>query len=84
MNKIHDGIGEKVGLFLSNLSLSVCCFITAIYYGWELSLIMLASLPILSITTGILAKIQASLAAREVESYAVAGGLAEEVIGHIR
>ena len=84
LNKIHEGIGEKVGLFLSNLSLSVSCFITAIYYGWELSLIMLASLPILSITTGILARIQASLAAREIKSYAEAGGLAEEVIGAVR
>jgi hypothetical protein len=45
---------------------------------------MLASLPILSIVTGVLAKIQASLAAREVESYAVAGGVAEEVICHIK
>lgn len=41
-------------------------------------------MPILTITAGILAKIQSSLTARETEAYATAGGLAEEIIGAIK
>ena len=45
---------------------------------------MVAVLPVLSILTGILAKIQSSLTGEELKTYAAAGGLAAEIIDAIR
>lgn len=47
-------------------------------------MITLVALPILTITAGILAKIQSTLTAKETEAYASAGSLAEEIIGAIK
>ncbi|KAI9561748.1 ABC protein [Daphnia sinensis] len=84
LTKIQDGIGEKVGLFISYSSIAVSCLITAFYFGWELALITLVALPVLTVTAGILAKIQSTLTAKETEAYASAGSLAEEIIGAIK
>ncbi|XP_057376289.1 ATP-dependent translocase ABCB1-like [Daphnia carinata] len=84
LTKIQDGIGEKVGLFISYSSIATICLITAFYFGWELALITLVALPVLTVTAGILAKIQSTLTAKETEAYASAGSLAEEIIGAIK
>lgn len=84
LTKIQDGIGEKVGLFISYSSIAISCLVTAFYFGWELALITLVALPVLTITAGILAKIQSTLTAKETEAYASAGSLAEEIIGAIK
>lgn len=56
---------------------------TAFYYGWKLSLVILASLPVLTIVSALLEKIQSSFIGRENESNSVAGALAQEAIGAI-
>lgn len=50
----------------------------------QLTLVMLVSTPVLAISMGILAKIQASLTENELKAYAKAGGVAEEVFSSIR
>lgn len=49
-----------------------------------LTLIMLASMPILVISMGVVAKIKASLTESELKTYAQVGGVAQEVFGAIR
>lgn len=82
--KMQDGIGEKLGMILSNLSATFFCVLVAFYYGWELSLITAGAFPILAFSTGILAKVQMSFATQETAAYGDAGSLAEEIIGAIR
>jgi len=45
---------------------------------------MLAAMPLVTITTGIVTRIQASLAEAELKAYAKSGGVAEEVLSSIR
>ena len=84
MLKIQDGIGEKIGLFISYSSIATFSLISAFYYGWELALITLVILPILTVSSSIMSRIQSSLVTRERQAYASAGSLAEEIIGAIK
>ena len=80
LTKIQDGIGEKVGLFVSYISISICSLATAFYFGWELALITLVALPILTITAGIVARIIARIVAGIVAVSIVAVGVLRSVI----
>ena len=66
---MQDGIGEKLGLFISYSSIATCCLICAFYYGWELASITLAILPVLTVAAGILARIQSSQTNKETQAY---------------
>nr|QST14980.1 ABCB1-2 protein [Diaphanosoma celebensis] len=84
LNKIQEGIGEKVGMFVSFSSTAVSCIVTALVYGWELTLVSIAAMPLLTITMTILTKIQGSLSVKELQVYSEAGGRAEEALTAIR
>ena len=53
-------------------------------YGWELTLVLLCSMPLMSIAGALLAQLQTSLAEKESAAYARAGAIAEEVLSSIR
>ena len=53
-------------------------------YGWELTLVLLCSLPLMSLGGAVLAQLQTSLAAKEMAAYGRAGAIAEEVLAGIR
>jgi ATP-binding cassette subfamily B (MDR/TAP) protein 1 len=53
-------------------------------YGWELTLVLLCSLPLMSVGGAVLAQLQTSLAEKEMAAYARAGVIAEEVLSGIR
>lgn len=84
LNKIQDGIGEKIGMFTFSMTSFIASIINAFIHGWQLTLVMLVSTPVLAISMGILAKVQASLTENELKAYAEAGGVAEEVFSSIR
>lgn len=84
MNKIQEGIGEKVGIALSNLTQAIVSVIISFIYGWELSLVAICTIPIMTVTTTILGSLQARLTVKELAIYAASGGLAEEIISAIR
>ena len=84
LDKIQEGIGEKLGMFISFTSIGVACIITAFVYGWELTLVMMATVPIMTISSAILTRIQAKLSTNEMRIYGQAGGIAEEVLTAIR
>ena len=84
MLKIQEGIGEKLGLFISHSSFVAWNLICAFYYGWELASITLTTVLALTVAVGILARVQSLLLIRETKAYASAGSLAQEVIGAIK
>ncbi|CAG2178572.1 unnamed protein product, partial [Oppiella nova] len=73
-----------VSLCLFAFSTVLCSLGTALYYGWELTLVILAITPALIIAFAIIAKIQAKYSTTEADSYGKAGAVAEEVLGAIR
>ena len=44
--------------------------VIAFIYGWELTLVLLCMIPLMSIANGSLAKVQTTLAEREMSAYA--------------
>ncbi|CAG2119050.1 unnamed protein product, partial [Medioppia subpectinata] len=84
LNKLQEGIGDKVSLCIFSFSTVFCSLGTALYYGWELTLVILSITPVLIIAFAIIAKIQAKYSTSEADSYGKAGAVAEEVLGAVR
>ena len=84
LNKLQEGIGEKVGMSIFFFTIFFASLITAFIFGWELTLVILSVMPVMTVVGGIMAKAQGSLAEKEMESYGKAGVVAEEVFGAVR
>lgn len=55
LNKLEDGLGEKVSMFITMQVAFLSCLILALVRGWELALICLTSLPVTLVAIGIVA-----------------------------
>ncbi|XP_054157886.1 ATP-dependent translocase ABCB1-like [Oppia nitens] len=84
LDKIQEGIGDKVALCIFSFSTVLCSLGTAFYYGWELTLVILSVTPVLVVSFSIIGKIQARYSTTEADSYGKAGAVAEEVLGAVR
>ncbi|VDL62378.1 unnamed protein product [Nippostrongylus brasiliensis] len=59
-------------------------FIVAFTYDWKLTLIMMSLAPFMIICGAFIAKLMATASSQEAKKYAVAGGIAEEVLTSMR
>ncbi|XP_023344692.1 phosphatidylcholine translocator ABCB4 [Eurytemora carolleeae] len=84
LNKIQEGLGEKIGMLCFFMSTFVCSIITAFLKGWELTLVLLSMIPLMGMASGFLTKAQASYAFKESSAYGQAGAVAEEVLSNIK
>lgn len=84
LDKMKEGISEKLGIFTYLMVSFISSIIISFIYGWKLTLVVLSCAPIIVIATAIVAKVQSSLTARELNAYGQAGSVAEEVLGAIR
>ncbi|KAG8331790.1 ATP-binding cassette, sub B (MDR TAP), member [Homalodisca vitripennis] len=84
LDKIQEGIGEKVGMFTYLVTTFVASVIVSMFYGWELTLVMTAICPVFVIVTVLVARVQTLLTTKETESYGDAGAVVEEVLSNIR
>ncbi|KAH0550179.1 multidrug resistance protein homolog 49-like isoform X1 [Cotesia glomerata] len=84
LDKMKEGMGEKLGVFTYLTVSFVSSIIVSFYYGWKLTLVVLSCAPVIVIATAIVAKVQSSLTALELTAYGQAGSVAEEVLGAIR
>ncbi|CAM9601172.1 unnamed protein product [Chrysoparadoxa australica] len=82
--KINDGMGRKIADILFNLTAFTGSFVVAFFYNWLLSLVMLASLPVLGALTGLMTKAMTSSNKEGQGHYAAAGAIANEVLSGIR
>uniref|UniRef100_A0A672QJT4 ATP-binding cassette sub-family B member 5 n=1 Tax=Sinocyclocheilus grahami TaxID=75366 RepID=A0A672QJT4_SINGR len=82
--KINEGIGDKLGMLLQNLTTFLTGIIIGFVKGWKLTLVILAVSPLLGISAAIIAKVMTSFTSREQTAYAKAGAVAEEVLSSIR
>lgn len=57
MEKIRDGIAEKVSHFLTLMVGFVICVALSFYYGWKLTLVVIGYVPILLISNMIVARV---------------------------
>ncbi|KAE8596433.1 hypothetical protein XENTR_v10016104 [Xenopus tropicalis] len=84
INKINNGIGDKVGHFFQNSTTCLCGILIGLIKGWKLALVILATSPVLALASAMFARILASLTTKELAAYAKAGAVAQEVLSSIR
>ncbi|CAG0903799.1 unnamed protein product, partial [Cyprideis torosa] len=84
LNKLQEGIGEKLGMFVYFMTIFVSSLTTALIYGWELTLVILSVMPFLVLAFAIIAKVMSGFASQELGAYGKAGAVATEVLSSIR
>ncbi|CAO2617604.1 ATP-dependent translocase ABCB1 [Lemmus lemmus] len=84
VSKINEGIGDKIGMFFQAMATFFGGFIIGFTRGWKLTLVILAISPVLGLSAGLWAKILSSFTDKELQAYAKAGAVAEEVLAAIR
>ncbi|CAI5470840.1 unnamed protein product [Closterium sp. Yama58-4] len=81
---VQDAMGEKVGIFLRFMAQFVGGFVVAFIAGWQLTLVMLAVLPLLAAAGATMTVIVSKSSNKGQEAYAAAGTIVEECVSAIR
>nr|CAB3219616.1 multidrug resistance protein 1A-like [Phallusia mammillata] len=84
VSKIQSGIGDKVSMAIMNITRFIGGLVIGFIYSWQLSLVILAVSPLLACAAIMMFKVIATFTKKELDAYAAAGGIAEEVISSIR
>ncbi|KAF2996864.1 hypothetical protein E8E13_004472 [Curvularia kusanoi] len=83
-NNVNNGISEKLTLTIQAVSTFVTAFIVAFVVSWKLTLITIAIVPTILVTTSICIGIDTKNEAQLLPVYSRAGLIAEEVFSTIR
>ncbi|XP_065024817.1 ABC transporter B family member 21-like isoform X2 [Musa acuminata AAA Group] len=81
---IQDAMGEKAGKFIQLVSSFVGGFIVAFVQGWQLTLVMLSTIPPMVLAAAVMATVLTKMAARGQTAYSEAAATVEQTIGSIR
>ncbi|KAH7958513.1 hypothetical protein HPB49_002105 [Dermacentor silvarum] len=84
MERLREGMGDKMGLFIHYLSTFASGFATGFVESWELTLVIMSVTPLLAFASAFLGNMVSQSAAKEQEKYAQAGAVALEVLSKIR
>ncbi|ESO94117.1 hypothetical protein LOTGIDRAFT_145119, partial [Lottia gigantea] len=84
INKIQDGIGDKISSSIQWISAFIAGFVVGFIYGWKLTLVILAISPALVLSAAIMSWLASNITSKELQAYAKAGSVAEEVLSSIR
>lgn len=82
--QVQDGLGRKVGELFQYASQIVSSFVIGFYLSWELTVILIASFPIIGAAGAFMINAVTEATNKSHEQYAGAGGLASESLGAIR
>lgn len=61
LDKLKEGISEKLGIFVYLLMTFVISVIFSFFYGWKLTLVILSCAPVIVLATAFVAKVRATL-----------------------
>ncbi|XP_009417767.2 ABC transporter B family member 21-like isoform X2 [Musa acuminata AAA Group] len=81
---IQDAMGEKAGKFIQLVSSFIGGFIVAFVQGWQLTLVMLSTIPPMVLAAAVMATVLTKMAARGQTAYSEAAATVEQTIGSIR
>ncbi|KAM4688620.1 ATP-dependent translocase ABCB1-like [Discoglossus pictus] len=84
INTIHEGLGDKLCIFVQFLSSFVAGIVIGFVYDWKLTLVILSVSPLLGVSAAVWTKLVASFTTKELHAYARAGAVAEEILTAIR
>jgi len=81
---IQDGISDKIGRFIVQVITITGCFILAFYRCWQLTLILVIGIPIISIAGAVLGSNMAKLGRQSAFAFIKAAGVAQQSLSMIR
>ena len=81
---IQDGIGEKMALAVQFGTAFIAGLAVALYYVWQLALLIMAVIPVLAILVAIITKFLQSSAEDSLQAYSIAGSTAQQALGAVR
>ncbi|KAL2076892.1 hypothetical protein ACEWY4_027508 [Coilia grayii] len=84
INKINDAIADQVGIFIQRFTTFACGFLMGFVKGWKLTLVIIAVSPLIGVGAALMALFVAKLTGQELQAYAKAGAVADEVLSSIR
>ncbi|KAM5271800.1 ATP-binding cassette sub-family B member 5 [Ctenodactylus gundi] len=84
INKISDGIGDKIALLFQNTSTFSVGLAVGLIKGWKLTLVTLSTSPLIIASAAQCSRMVISMTSKELSAYAKAGAVAEEVLSSIR
>ncbi|KAK0147330.1 Bile salt export pump [Merluccius polli] len=84
INKINEAIADQVSIFIQRFTTFVCGFCMGFIKGWKLTLVIVAASPLIGVGAGFMALFVAKLTGMELQAYAKAGAVADEVLSSIR
>ncbi|XP_037907069.1 multidrug resistance protein homolog 65-like isoform X1 [Hermetia illucens] len=84
IEKIRDGISEKFGHFMNLILGFLVTLCVSIASGWKLTLAVSVYIPIVIIVSYYVTKYQSKLTIREMNAYAKASSIIEEILSGVR
>jgi len=81
---IQDGISDKIGRFIVQIITITGCFILAFYRCWQLTLILVTGIPIISIAGAVLGSTMGKLGRQSAFAFTKAAGVAQQSLSMIR
>ncbi|XP_044860298.1 ATP-dependent translocase ABCB1-like [Mauremys mutica] len=84
INTIHEGIGDKICIFVQFFSTFLTGIVIGFVYGWKLTLVILSVSPLLAAAAAAGSFFLALFITKELSAYARAGAVAEEILTSIR
>ncbi|KAM5157175.1 ATP-dependent translocase ABCB1-like isoform 1-T4 [Mantella aurantiaca] len=84
INTIHEGLADKMCIFVQFLSTFVSGIVIGFVHGWKLTLVIMSVGPLLGVSAAIWTKLVASFTSKELHAYSRAGAVAEEILTSIR
>ncbi|XP_039250451.2 bile salt export pump-like isoform X1 [Styela clava] len=84
VTKIREAIGDKFSYFINNISTFICALIIGFVNGWQLTLIIIGTTPILVCAYALSGKFITSWIQKEMQAYATAGSIVDNALKNIR
>ncbi|KAI9291925.1 hypothetical protein K502DRAFT_320537, partial [Neoconidiobolus thromboides FSU 785] len=84
INMVQDGMSDKVGILIQNITCFIGAFVIAFMKGWKLTLVMLTSVPLVIFSGMLIGKTVAHSSKGGQGVYGEAGSIAEEVLSAIK
>ncbi|KAF1313678.1 Multidrug resistance protein abc superfamily, partial [Globisporangium splendens] len=81
---LQEGMGRKIGDGLHFFSMGFAGIVIGLIKGWELALVLLAFTPLIAATAFVSMKFMATATQTGIESYGIAGAIAQEALGNVR
>jgi ABC-type multidrug transport system fused ATPase/permease subunit len=82
--KINKAIGEKVGLVLFSVGMTISGLVIGFINGWSLALVMLAIGPIMGVAATFFGKTAMNKFVVQMRAYAQSGGYAEQCLSSVK